>query len=229
MKAGYLFVPVMLLSIILAVVLIAQDKKPPLKKSAAKKISKTESPEILSADKEIRLLMEKFSSKSKIDILRDIKNRSAEIERMELKLKAERDILDKTVVKVKQIIADNNTQDDKRIEKFDKMLAELKGKIDQYKEQEKVDDEEKFKKVVQTFKEVKAKKAALIIPNMDIDLVVKVMLELPSRGTAAIMQSLDPKLAANISHRMAEERKKMQMKKDGEDIISKNNKEEPKP
>lgn len=232
MKAGYLFVPVMFLSMVLAVViLMAQDKKAEnaetkknVKSEKAKKADETGSPEMVSAEKEVRLLMQKFSSKNKIDVLRDIKSRSAENERTELKLKAEKDILDKTMVKIKQMITDNNDQDDQKIKKFDVMLAELKAKIDQYKSKEKSDDDENFQKVAKSFKEIKAKKAALIIPNMDIDLVIKVLLELPAKSTAAILQSLDPKLAAQISHRMAEERKKMQMKKDGENILSNNSK-----
>ena len=54
---------------------------------------------------------------------------------------------------------------------------------------------------------------------MDMKLAVKVLLKLPNRSTGAILQNLDPKLAAKISHRIAEERKKIDLKKKGENLL----------
>lgn len=170
-------------------------------------------------EKEVKLLMERFSRKDRIDLLKAVKQRSIDLDKREYALKTRQEMFQKVLSSITQIIEKQNSKDKEKIDNLDNMLAQFKNTISEFDEKLTEEEETKLNKVIRSFKEIKAKKAALIVPEMDMKLVVKVFLALPARNTAAIMQNLDPKLAAQISHRMAEERKKKNLRKKGEELL----------
>ncbi len=171
---------------------------------------------------EIKALMDQFSRKNKIDILEAVRKRTVALDRQEYKLKTEQEMFEKALGKIGEIVTKTNDSDSKKFVRLDTMLQDFKKEIKEFDKKLTAEEETKLTKLIATFKEIKAKKAALIVPEMDMELVVKVLLALPARSAGAIMQNLAPKLAAQISHRMAEERKKQLLKEKGDKLIDEN-------
>ena len=219
MLSKYMLIGTLFASILLMVFILSGQDRMLTAGDSIKKLKPAIPIDQQASQKEIMLLMKRFSKRSKIDLVRAVKERSITLDKKEYLLETKQQMFDKTLNKIKGIVEANNKSDDVRIEKLDGMIAEFKDTIKSFDKKLTEEESEKLGKVIKTFKEIKAKKAALIVPKMDIKLVVKVMLALPARNTAAILQNLDPALAAKISHRMAEERKKIALKNKGDQLL----------
>jgi len=226
MKAKSSIIIFIFTSIMLSMLLLyGQDKKSPVPKKAASISEQANS-------KMIQSLMRRFLRANKIDSIKYIKHQKKQIEKKELKLKSREDMLNKSSGKITELLQTMQKDDQKRLDKVEKMFADFNKKIDAFEKNLKEFDEdankkenEKLKKLVANFKEIKSKKAALIIPDMSIDLSVKVLTKLSARKAGSIMQNLPPELAAKISHRMAEEKKKKALQQKAKDILDKKEKQ----
>lgn len=231
MKSNYLFIIVMFLSILFAVFLVAgEDKK--VRSLAAKKDSNTMKEDVpydqQATQKEIQFLMDRFSRKNKIDILRTIKRRSIELDKRESDLNNERQVFDKSIKKMEELIDNNIKKNEKEVEEIIAMKEGLDKRIDNLKKaiasldvQYQKEEQEKLKKLIKSFKNMNPKRAALIVPEMSLNLAAQVMLALPSRNSAQIIERLNPKTAAKLSHLMAEQKKQKKLRDKVKEIFNK--------
>ncbi len=172
---------------------------------------------------DMKVLLEKFSKRNQLDILTAIREKNNLLEKKEFELESQKQILDKgreIIIKKLDTIASEDDKTLKRIQelsdKFDVSLARMEKKIEYFDKKMDKREADRLNKIVADFKEIKAKKAAEIVPNMDKNLAVQVLLKLPARTAGQILQNMNPKLAGVISELMSKEKKKkMELENNG--------------
>lgn len=183
------------------------------KEASAKVIEKNPKQDATSGD--MKVLLKKFSKRNQLDILTAVRDKNNILEKREFELESQKQILDKgreIIMNKLELIASEDEKTLKKInqlsDSFDISLGTIEKKIAYFDKKMEKRELDRLGKVVADFKEIKAKKAAEIVPNMNKNLVVKVLLRLPARTAGQILQNMEPKAAAVISELMAKEKKR---------------------
>ncbi len=206
----------------------AQDKKEILTEKSNDSREKPD-PDDQAVSSEIKAIMNRFSEKSRIELLRVVRDRHRKMEKKEQKLRSEAVVIEKMVSKIEDMAETLKNKDEEVISKLDSMYDELKNKMfemtetfnDSYGKFEK-EEKEKFEQLVQSFKEMDPENAAEIAERIDRNLAARIFLELPPRNSGAVLEETDPDVAADISHIMAQMEKKKEMERK-RSIIDENN------
>ncbi|SET41780.1 Flagellar motility protein MotE, a chaperone for MotC folding [Salinibacillus kushneri] len=98
---------------------------------------------------------------------------------------------------IEQLQVDNKSKDEK-ISKLQQTISDLTNQLNQQEEQQQ-NQTEQIKEVSTTFEEMDPESAAPVVENMEQDVALKVLAEIPSEQRGAILSAMNPELAANLT------------------------------
>jgi len=150
-----------------------------------------------------------LGAKVRVRIFKETAERKKEIKRREGELERE-------LARLRELKADVRARyQTLRLLQGDLRAAQIQERTPQAVAQEaarKADEEKKrtanTRRLSKVFEKMKAAEAAQVVPQMDEDLVVQVLLRVKERQAAKIMGALKPELAARLSEKMALLKKK---------------------
>jgi len=92
---------------------------------------------------------------------------------------------------------------EKRIKEQIAVLKELEATIDEKLKKIEVIYDKRFKLLIKAFSEMRAKKAAALLLNMDQDMALKILSQLKSSQVASILSAMPPEKAAALSEALS--------------------------
>ncbi len=181
--------------------------------------------------KQISDLMKRFSTRNRLNIFKQIKEKQIRLDKKEMVLRAKENILNKVLAKIGTLSKDIEKKDEVKIKKIEAMQKELEAKMQNlYKKfkqingEMEIQEQKNLNKLVKSFKSMGAKRAAKIVQKMNMDLVAKIMLRLPARNSGAILSRCDPKFSAKVGEKITKEKEKRKLDEQGKQFLPKGGK-----
>lgn len=130
-------------------------------------------------------------SDAELEVLQSLSQRREELDARARELDEKEKLLEITETKI-----------DKKIEEMNGLRAEIEGLLGKQQEVE----EERFKKLVKIYENMKPKDAANIFNELQFDVLISVVDRMSERKTAPILAAMDPIRARYLSAKLAEQK-----------------------